>query len=82
MQMVKDSPALEWDTNKHKRHKLRLACLEADVAYFRARLEILGEPETANQHAQHRAYKLLRESLGDLALKTKRRLADGDLNLL
>ncbi|MCG6862480.1 MAG: hypothetical protein LJE70_14555 [Chromatiaceae bacterium] len=61
-----------------RRRKIRLASLEADVAYFQARLEILGEPKTANQRAQSKAYNLLRKSLGDLVLRTKHRLLDED----
>ena len=36
-----------------------MALLEADVAYFYARLELLGEPSTSNQTAQRKAFRQL-----------------------
>ena len=45
---------------------------------FHTRLAILGEPETTNQRAQHKAYQLLRNRLGGPVLKTKRRLTGYD----
>lgn len=54
----------------------RLASLEADVAYFQARLEIIGEPQTANQLAQLKVFKLLKKSLGDTIVRTKRRMIE------
>ena len=75
--MTKPSPDLDEDsTAARKRRSLRLVTLEADLAYFQARLELLGEPRSANQWAQRRTYELLRKSLGELILKTKRRIAD------
>jgi hypothetical protein len=56
--------------------KLRLATLEADIAYLQARLEILGEPATNNQKAQQKAFKHLRASLDDLIRTTKRKILD------
>ena len=53
-----------------------MASLEADVAYFQARLEIIGEPQTANQLAQRKAFKALHESLGGMILKSKRRIIE------
>ena len=41
------------------RRKVDLARLEADVAYFRARLELLGDPSTSNQTAQRKAFRHL-----------------------
>lgn len=57
------------------RRKIRLAELESDMAYFQARLELLGEPATANQVAQRRAFKLLHQTLGEKVVRAKRRLA-------
>jgi len=57
-----------------KRRKVHLASLEADLAYFQARLEIIGEPRTSNQQAQHKAFRLLHRSFGDLLLDTKRQM--------
>jgi hypothetical protein len=39
--------------------RLALARLEADVAYFQARLDFLDQPETSNQAAQRKAFKHL-----------------------
>jgi len=76
---MSDSPDMDRDRiEQQRRRRVRLVSLEADVAYFEARLEILGEPVTANQRAQHKAFKLLHQSLGDLILKTKlQRMDDG-----
>jgi len=68
-----DRPDLNQAADR-KRLKIRLATLEADMAYFQARLEILGEPATANQWAQHKAFDYLSRGLGNLVLKTKRRM--------
>ncbi len=37
--------------------------LEADVAYFNARLELVGSPETYYQQAQVRVYGVLAKTL-------------------
>jgi hypothetical protein len=37
--------------------------LEADLAYFGARLELVGEPETRYQAAQLKVYKALETAL-------------------
>lgn len=50
-----------------KRNKLRVnlntISLEADLAYFGARLELVGEPETRYQAAQLKVYKALEAAL-------------------
>lgn len=56
--------------------KLKLAHLEADMAYFQARLELLGEPRTANQEAQRRVFKLLYKALGERVVRAKRKMMD------
>lgn len=43
--------------------KVELARMEADMAYFQARLELLGEPNTLNQAAQRRAFVHLYKQL-------------------
>ena len=58
------------------RRKTLLALMESDMAYFQARLEILGEPVTANQSAQRRAFELLHQSLGARVLQARRRMID------
>jgi hypothetical protein len=70
------SPSTKMSVAERQRLRVRLANLEADAAYFQARLEILGEPVTANQFAQHRVFEVLRKGLDDLILKTKRRMLD------
>jgi hypothetical protein len=50
--------------------RVRLAHLEADLAYFRARIEILGEPMTANQMAQRRAFTALYAMLAKGIVRT------------
>ncbi|MET0066211.1 MAG: hypothetical protein ABW076_07685 [Candidatus Thiodiazotropha sp.] len=50
-----------------KSNKLRVnlnpISLEADLAYFGARLELVGEPETRYQAAQLKVYKALENAL-------------------
>jgi len=58
------------------RLKLDVTSLEADVAYFDARLSFVGSrPETVYQRAQIRTYEALARILGDTlsALKGRRR---------
>jgi hypothetical protein len=47
------------EAQKRRRAQARVAGIEADLAYFQARIEILGEPETVNQRAQRRAFTAL-----------------------
>ena len=47
------------ESDERRRHRVRLARLEADMAYFQARLEIIGEPDSANQMAQRKAFKVI-----------------------
>jgi hypothetical protein len=61
---------------RRERRRIRLAILEADMAYFEARLEILGEPQTANQYAQRKTFKFLYRNLGELILRSKQRTPD------
>jgi hypothetical protein len=62
--------------DEQKRHRVRLARLEADLAYFQARLEIIGEPGSTNQMAQVKVFKLLHKNAGGKILKAKRRVAE------
>jgi hypothetical protein len=52
----------EQDSNK-LRVNLNPISLEADLAYFGARLELVGEPETHYQVAQLKVYKALEAAL-------------------
>lgn len=64
------------DVDERTRRRARLAKLEADVAYFQARLEILGEPQSVNQLAQRKVFKVLYKSVGEMVLQAKRRMID------
>lgn len=68
------SPA---DLIERKRRRTRAARLEADIAYFQARMEMIGEPTTANQLTQLKAFKLLLKTVSTKALKVKRERPEG-----
>jgi hypothetical protein len=68
------SPA---DLTERKRRRTRVARLEADIAYFQARLEMIGEPATANQLTQLKAFKLLLKTVSTKVLKVKREQSEG-----
>jgi hypothetical protein len=46
------------------RRRLRIAQAEADLAYFQARLALIGEPKTLNQYAQQCAFRILYKAVG------------------
>ncbi len=46
--------------------KLRVSALEADLAYFAARLELLGRPVTAHQQAQMKTYRALEKAIENI----------------
>jgi hypothetical protein len=48
---------------EHERRRIRLARLQADLAYFQARLGMIGTPRTANQAAQKLAFEALKQQL-------------------
>ena len=57
--------------NKHQKDQRSWVCLhlpsmEADLAYFEARLILLGQPDTAYQHAQQKIYETLEKSMRDM----------------
>lgn len=60
------------ELEERKRRRTRIARLEADLAYFRARLEMIGEPTTSNQLAQQKAFKLLLEAVSAEASRLRR----------
>lgn len=68
-------PETPIDRGERERGKLRVARLEADLAYFQARLELLGEPCSANQQAQRRVFQLLCEGIGACLAEERRRLS-------
>jgi hypothetical protein len=53
------------------RRRVELARMEADVAYFQARLDFLGEPGTSNQAAQRKAFKHLYNGLSSQVAEAK-----------
>ncbi|MCU7851692.1 MAG: fumarate hydratase [Candidatus Thiodiazotropha sp. (ex Monitilora ramsayi)] len=55
------------------RVNLNTISLEADVAYFGARLELVGEPQTRYQAAQLKVYKALEASLCDNLKRLKKK---------
>lgn len=54
---------IETPEERHRR-RLRVAKSQADMAYFQARLTLLGEPKTLNQLAQQRTFKRLLKAVG------------------
>jgi hypothetical protein len=63
-----------------KRKKLRVnlntISLEADLAYFGARLELVGEPETCYQVAQLKVYKALESALYENLKRLRKKESD------
>jgi hypothetical protein len=53
------------------RRRLRVAKSQADIAYFQARLTLLGEPRTLNQVAQQRTFKRLLKAVGRRMVSVK-----------
>jgi hypothetical protein len=47
--------------------------LEADLAYFHARLEFIGEPETINQQAQIETFRFLIQALNQTLERLSRK---------
>ncbi len=46
------------------------------MAYFQARLELIGEPNSNNLAAQRRVFDLLHKTVASKILKAKRRVTD------
>ncbi|UHD15375.1 hypothetical protein [Thiocapsa bogorovii] len=63
------------DLTERKRRRIRLARLEADIAYFQARLEMIGEPTSANQLTQRKAFELLLKTVSTKVAKVQRERA-------
>ena len=63
-------------TEKRQSYRVRLAKLEADIAYFQARLEMIGEPTNINQIAQRKVFKLLHKFTGGTVLQVKREYSE------
>ena len=54
------------------RVNLNPIALEADLAYFSARVELVGTPETYYQSAQLKVYRVLATSLEETLLRLRR----------
>ena len=63
-------------SDERKRRRARLARLEADIAYFQARLEMIGEPGSTNQMAQRKVFKLLYKTTGAKIVQAKRECSE------
>ena len=59
-------------TIKHRRDK-SVSCLEADVAFFDARLMLVQEPKTRHQRAQIKTYDTLRQIFRDQLAERRER---------
>jgi len=53
------------------RRRLRIAQADADIAYFQARLALIGEPRTLNQRAQLQTFRVLQKAIGQKLLNVK-----------
>ncbi len=71
-----DSQHSSADSAERKRQRIRLARLEADMAYFQARLELIGEPNSNNRVAQRKVFNLLHKTVASKIMKVKRRYTD------
>jgi hypothetical protein len=53
----------------------RITALEADLAYFQARMELIGAPVTSNQKAQIRTFRHLYQALERIVARLHRGVA-------
>jgi hypothetical protein len=56
---------------ERSRRRLRVAKCQGDMAYFQARLTLLGEPKTLNQLAQRRTFERLFNAVGRRLINVK-----------
>lgn len=61
--MPKPQAEAKLTREQHERRRVRLATMQADLAYFQARLAMLGAPKTSNQAAQKRTFEVLHQQL-------------------
>ncbi len=71
-----DKKSTAVDPEERKRQRVRLARLEADMAYFQARLELIGVANSSNRAAQRKVFNLLHKTVASKILKVKRRFAE------
>jgi hypothetical protein len=60
------------DKSDKLRVNLNPIALEADLAYFGARIELVGVPKTQYQEAQLKVYRVLATSLEETLLRLRR----------
>lgn len=53
--------------------RFTITALEADLAYFNARMELIGAPRTTNQKAQLSTFKFLVEAFDKILLRLRRK---------
>lgn len=66
------------DLQRLREARIRLAKLEADMAYFEARLELIGEPTSSHRAAQRKLFTLLHKVIARQILETRRRHIQSD----
>jgi len=54
-----------------------ITALEADLAYFNARLEFIGTPTTSNQKAQLTTFRLLIQSTSRILYRLRHPVSEG-----
>jgi hypothetical protein len=60
------SPLARWKA-------LSVTGLEADLAYFQARLELIGQPATCNQKAQVETFRFLSQAMESILARLHRK---------
>jgi len=71
-----DSNTSNAEVDERKRQQLRLARLETDLAYFQARLELIGDSHTSYRVTQRKVFHLLNKSVVYKIQKIKQRYAE------
>lgn len=60
----RSSPDPAENREARTRRRVRVAQADADLAYFHARLTLIGKPATLNQNAQERTFRALHKAVG------------------
>lgn len=64
------------EVDERQRQQLRLARLETDMAYFQARLELIGDSHSSYRVTQRKVFHLLNKSVVYKIQKIKQRYAE------
>ncbi|MGQ9660040.1 MAG: hypothetical protein ACUVQI_07685 [Thermochromatium sp.] len=67
---------LQSEALERREARIRLAKLEADVAYFQARLELIGAINSSHRLAQRKVFTLLYTAISRQIVALQHRLAD------